>query len=137
MSRFEGFRGDVVATLPESVPAGLALVDGNGVQFFLVEVCKAQVRDRHRGRLRGAAARCRLAFLNPVSRMKLVEVIQAPRTACTVVQALASLSERMGYREIVTFDSPEWLGWHQLRGRGAHRGLSTADLVASKTTSRS
>jgi hypothetical protein len=41
MNGLEGFRGDVVATLTESIPAGLALVVGNGVQFLLVEVHKA------------------------------------------------------------------------------------------------
>jgi len=51
-------------------------------------------------------------FFNPVSRMKLVEVIQAPRTAASVVEALASLSRRMGYRAIVTFDSPGFVVNH-------------------------
>ena len=44
--------------------------------------------------------------------MKLVEVIQAPRTASTVVEALASLSKRMGYRAIVTYDSPGFVVNH-------------------------
>jgi hypothetical protein len=41
MNGLEGFGGDVVAALPERVPAGLALAVGNGVEFFFVEVHKA------------------------------------------------------------------------------------------------
>jgi hypothetical protein len=41
MNGLEGLRSDVVATLPERVPAGLALAVGNGIQFFLVEVYQA------------------------------------------------------------------------------------------------
>jgi 3-hydroxybutyryl-CoA dehydrogenase len=51
-------------------------------------------------------------FFNPVPRMKLVEVIQAPRTAPEVVQALVSLSQRVGHRAIVASDSPGFVVNH-------------------------
>ncbi len=51
-------------------------------------------------------------FFNPVPRMKLVEVVQAPRTRAEVVQALASLSKRVGHRAVVTPDSPGFVVNH-------------------------
>jgi 3-hydroxybutyryl-CoA dehydrogenase len=51
-------------------------------------------------------------FFNPVPRMRLVEVIQAPRTAPEVVQALVALSQRMGHRAIVASDSPGFVVNH-------------------------
>lgn len=51
-------------------------------------------------------------FFNPVARMRLVEVIQAPRTAAQVVQALVALSERVGHRAVVVSDSPGFVVNH-------------------------
>ncbi|MCO1367008.1 3-hydroxyacyl-CoA dehydrogenase [Burkholderia multivorans] len=51
-------------------------------------------------------------FFNPVPRMKVVEVVQAPRTDPAVVKALVDLSERVGHRPIVTFDSPGFVVNH-------------------------
>lgn len=51
-------------------------------------------------------------FFNPVPRMKLVEVIQAPRTALDVVQALVSISKKVGHRAVVTSDSPGFVVNH-------------------------
>jgi 3-hydroxybutyryl-CoA dehydrogenase len=51
-------------------------------------------------------------FFNPVPRMKLVEVIQAPRTSPDVVQSLVSLSRRVGHRPIVASDSPGFVVNH-------------------------
>jgi hypothetical protein len=41
MNGLKRFGSNVVATLPECVPAALALAVGNRVQFFLIEVHKA------------------------------------------------------------------------------------------------
>jgi hypothetical protein len=43
MNGLKGFRGNMVAALPERVPAGFALAVGNIVQLFLVEIHKTQV----------------------------------------------------------------------------------------------
>lgn len=51
-------------------------------------------------------------FFNPVPRMRLVEIIQAPRTAAEVVQALAALSQRIGHRAVVASDSPGFVVNH-------------------------
>ena len=51
-------------------------------------------------------------FFNPVTRMKLVEVIQAPRTKPEAVHALVALSQRVGHRAIVTSDSPGFVVNH-------------------------
>ncbi|WP_281357223.1 3-hydroxyacyl-CoA dehydrogenase [Paraburkholderia agricolaris] len=51
-------------------------------------------------------------FFNPVPRMKLVEVIQAPRTDAEAVRLLANLSERIGHRAIVVSDSPGFVVNH-------------------------
>jgi 3-hydroxybutyryl-CoA dehydrogenase len=51
-------------------------------------------------------------FFNPVPRMKVVEVIQAPRTAPEVIQALSLLSERVGHRAVVASDSPGFVVNH-------------------------
>jgi 3-hydroxybutyryl-CoA dehydrogenase len=51
-------------------------------------------------------------FFNPVPRMRLVEVVQAPRTATTVVDALVGLSKRLGHRAVVTSDSPGFVVNH-------------------------
>jgi 3-hydroxybutyryl-CoA dehydrogenase len=51
-------------------------------------------------------------FFNPVPRMKLVEVIQAPRTARPVVDALVELSRRVGHRPVVASDSPGFVVNH-------------------------
>nr|WP_250495178.1 3-hydroxyacyl-CoA dehydrogenase [Caballeronia sp. GAWG1-1] len=51
-------------------------------------------------------------FFNPVPRMKLVEVIRAPRTDAETVQALLSLSERIGHQAIVVSDSPGFVVNH-------------------------
>ena len=72
-------------------------------------------------------------FFNPVSRMKLVEVIQAPRTASAAVEALASLSKRMGYRAIVTYDSPGFVVNHAGRAY-VTEGLK---LLAERTAEHS
>ena len=51
-------------------------------------------------------------FFNPVPRMKLVEVIQAPRTAPEVAQELVAVSKMIGHRAIVTSDSPGFVVNH-------------------------
>lgn len=51
-------------------------------------------------------------FFNPVQRMRLVEVIQAPRTEQAVTDALAALSKRIGHRAVVTSDSPGFVVNH-------------------------
>ena len=51
-------------------------------------------------------------FFNPVPRMKLLEIVQAPRTAPEVVQALVSLSQRVGHRAVTTSDSPGFVVNH-------------------------
>jgi len=51
-------------------------------------------------------------FFNPVPRMKVVEVVQAPRTDPAVVTVLVGLSERVGHRPIVTSDSPGFVVNH-------------------------
>ena len=42
----------------------------------------------------------------------MVEVVQAPRTADSVVAALAELSKRVGHRAVVTSDSPGFVVNH-------------------------
>lgn len=51
-------------------------------------------------------------FFNPVPRMRVVEVVQAPRTAAEVVDALVALSTRIGHRPVVTSDSPGFVVNH-------------------------
>ncbi|WP_210411646.1 3-hydroxyacyl-CoA dehydrogenase [Rhodoferax sediminis] len=51
-------------------------------------------------------------FFNPVPRMRLVEVIQAPRTSAETVEALVELSTRVGHRAIVASDSPGFVVNH-------------------------
>jgi 3-hydroxybutyryl-CoA dehydrogenase len=51
-------------------------------------------------------------FFNPVPRMKVVEVIQAPRTDADVTQSLLELSERIGHRGVVVVDSPGFVVNH-------------------------
>lgn len=51
-------------------------------------------------------------FFNPVTRMKVVEVIQAPRTAPEAAQTLVALSRRIGHRPILTSDSPGFVVNH-------------------------
>lgn len=51
-------------------------------------------------------------FFNPVPRMRVVEVIQAPRTPPEVVDALVELSKRIGHRAVVTSDSPGFVVNH-------------------------
>ncbi len=51
-------------------------------------------------------------FFNPVPRMRLVEVIRAPHTSQDVVQAMVSLSERVGHRPVVASDSPGFVVNH-------------------------
>jgi len=51
-------------------------------------------------------------FFNPVPRMKLVEVVQAPLTNATTVRALVALSARIGHRAIIVPDSPGFLVNH-------------------------
>ena len=51
-------------------------------------------------------------FFNPVTRMRVVEVIQAPRTAPAAAQALISLSKRIGHRAVLTSDSPGFVVNH-------------------------
>jgi 3-hydroxybutyryl-CoA dehydrogenase len=51
-------------------------------------------------------------FFNPVTRMKVVEVIRAPRTDSWVADALVSLSQRIGHRAIVASDSPGFVVNH-------------------------
>ena len=51
-------------------------------------------------------------FFNPVTRMRVVEVVQAPRTHTDVVSSLVSLSNRIGHRAVVTSDSPGFVVNH-------------------------
>jgi 3-hydroxybutyryl-CoA dehydrogenase len=51
-------------------------------------------------------------FFNPVPRMRVVEVIQAPRTNPGVVDALVELSKRIGHRPVATSDSPGFVVNH-------------------------
>lgn len=51
-------------------------------------------------------------FFNPVPRMRVVEVIAAPRTDPRCVDALVRLSERVGHRPVVTSDSPGFVVNH-------------------------
>jgi 3-hydroxybutyryl-CoA dehydrogenase len=51
-------------------------------------------------------------FFNPVPRMRVVEVVQAPRTGAEVVEALVGLSKRVGHRAVVTSDSPGFVVNH-------------------------
>lgn len=51
-------------------------------------------------------------FFNPVPRMRLVEVVQAPRTSAHVVESLVALSKRVGHRAVVTSDSPGFVVNH-------------------------
>lgn len=51
-------------------------------------------------------------FFNPVPRMRVVEVIQAPRTSNAVVQALMALSQRIGHRAVAASDSPGFVVNH-------------------------
>jgi 3-hydroxybutyryl-CoA dehydrogenase len=51
-------------------------------------------------------------FFNPVTRMKLVEVIQAPRTLPAAAQTMMALSQRVGHRAILTSDSPGFVVNH-------------------------
>lgn len=51
-------------------------------------------------------------FFNPVPRMRVVEVVQAPRTAADVVSTLAALSQRLGHRAVITADSPGFVVNH-------------------------
>ena len=51
-------------------------------------------------------------FFNPVPRMRVVEVIAAPRTATSVVDALVSLSKHIGHRAVVASDSPGFVVNH-------------------------
>lgn len=51
-------------------------------------------------------------FFNPVPRMRLVEVVKAPRTSDEVVSALLALSKAVGHRPVVTSDSPGFVVNH-------------------------
>lgn len=51
-------------------------------------------------------------FFNPVPRMKLVEVIGAPRTEPEVIRLLVELADRVGHRAIVVSDSPGFVVNH-------------------------
>lgn len=51
-------------------------------------------------------------FFNPVTRMRLAEIIQAPRTATSVIEALVELTKRVGHRAVVTSDSPGFVVNH-------------------------
>ncbi|MGN8186478.1 3-hydroxyacyl-CoA dehydrogenase [Burkholderia sp. 22088] len=68
-------------------------------------------------------------FFNPVTRMRLVEVVQAPRTAPEARDALAELSRRIGHRPIVVPDSPGFVVNHAGRAF-VTEGLK---LLAEKT----
>lgn len=51
-------------------------------------------------------------FFNPVTRMKLAEVVRAPRTADSVVESLVELTNRVGHRAVETSDSPGFIVNH-------------------------
>jgi 3-hydroxybutyryl-CoA dehydrogenase len=51
-------------------------------------------------------------FFNPVPRMRVVEVIAAPRTEPAAVEALVQLSRRIGHRAVVASDSPGFVVNH-------------------------
>jgi 3-hydroxybutyryl-CoA dehydrogenase len=68
-------------------------------------------------------------FFNPVTRMRLVEVVQAPRTTVEAIDALVELSKRIGHRPIVVPDSPGFVVNHAGRAF-VTEGLK---LLAEKT----
>jgi 3-hydroxybutyryl-CoA dehydrogenase len=72
-------------------------------------------------------------FFNPVTRMRLVEVVQAPRTAPETTDALVDLSRRIGHRPIVVPDSPGFVVNHAGRAF-VTEGLK---LLAEKTAEHS
>ncbi|WP_175839118.1 3-hydroxyacyl-CoA dehydrogenase [Burkholderia anthina] len=72
-------------------------------------------------------------FFNPVTRMRLVEVVQAPRTASDAIDALVELSRRIGHRPIVVPDSPGFVVNHAGRAF-VTEGLK---LLAEKTAEHS
>jgi len=51
-------------------------------------------------------------FFNPVTRMRVVEVVAAPRTHKSVADALEQLSGKIGHRAVVTSDSPGFVVNH-------------------------
>ncbi|MBB3181086.1 3-hydroxyacyl-CoA dehydrogenase [Variovorax sp. Sphag1AA] len=51
-------------------------------------------------------------FFNPVPRMRLAEIVQAPRTSTGVVNSLVELTKRVGHRAVVTSDSPGFVVNH-------------------------
>lgn len=51
-------------------------------------------------------------FFNPVPRMKVVEVIQAPRTSIETVNALLALSRQVGHHPVATSDAPGFVVNH-------------------------
>jgi 3-hydroxybutyryl-CoA dehydrogenase len=51
-------------------------------------------------------------FFNPVPRMRIVEVVQAPRTSTSVVESLVELTKRVGHRAVVTSDAPGFVVNH-------------------------
>lgn len=51
-------------------------------------------------------------FFNPVPRMRVVEVICAPRTLPRAIEALVALSKRIGHRAVVASDSPGFIVNH-------------------------
>jgi 3-hydroxybutyryl-CoA dehydrogenase len=73
-------------------------------------------------------------FFNPVPRMRVVEVIQAPRTDPNCTQALALLSKRVGHRAIVTSDSPGFVVNHAGRAFVTEGLKLLAEQVADHAT---
>jgi hypothetical protein len=51
-------------------------------------------------------------FFNPVPRMRLVEIVQAPRTSDPCRRVAGELSKRIGHRAVVTSDTPGFVVNH-------------------------
>ena len=70
-------------------------------------------------------------FFNPAPRMKVVEVIRAPRTATSVIAALVDVTRRFGHQPIETIDSPGFVVNHA----GRAYFTESLKLLAENTTS--
>ncbi|GAA4405534.1 3-hydroxyacyl-CoA dehydrogenase [Quisquiliibacterium transsilvanicum] len=74
-------------------------------------------------------------FFNPVPLMKVVEVVQGPRTASAVVDRLVELSRIAGHTPVVCQDTPGFIVNHAGRGFGPeslrvlHEGVAEVPVV--------
>src|SRR5690606_16904862 len=70
-------------------------------------------------------------FFNPVTLMKLVEVVRGARTDESVVQRLAALAEKAGHFPAVTPDTPGFLVNHLGRAYATEAQRILAEGIAS------